>query len=493
MSEASTIVRTLVSIVGPKGIVTDKGELKVYECDGFSVAKGTPTAVVFPTTTQQVSQICKALTAAGVAIVPRGTGTGLAGGAVAYGGGVIISTSRMDKIEKIDLANRLAVVQAGVRNYALTEAVAYEGAPGLHFSPDPSSQKASTIGGNAATNAGGINTLKHGVTTNHILGLEMVLPDGTIMETRTAGLYDGFGPDIGGLVCGSEGTLGIVTKLWCRLVNKPKNFRTVYAVFDSTFDACKTVADVIATGIIPTSMEMMDGAMIRVVEDAFHYGFPVTAKALLLLEVDGVEEVLDDQMDLICSLAKENKATDIKQCSDPVRRAELWSARKRAFGAIGRISHSYCTQDACVPRSMLPQVVETVGLIGEKYGLKINNVFHAGDGNIHPILLFDEDKPEEVQRVLQASLEILDYCISVGGTITGEHGVGVEKLHLMPRMFNKATIGAFQEIKKTFDPQQLINDAKLIPSEKMIIELLHSGNVWPSGVNVSGGASITHV
>jgi glycolate oxidase len=492
MADAESMIRSLTAIVGPDAVVTDAGELRVYECDGFSVAKGMPTAVVFPTTTQQVSELCKTVQAAGFPIIPRGSGTGLAGGAVAYGGGVIISTSRMNKIESIDLPNRVAVVQAGVRNTALTEAVAIAGAPGLHFSPDPSSQKASTIGGNAATNAGGINTLKHGVTTNHILGVEMVLPDGTILKTRTNGLYDGIGPDISGLVCGSEGTLGIVTRLWCRLVNKPKNFRTVYAVFGSTFDACKTVADVIATGIVPTSMEMMDGAMIRVVEDAFHYGFPLTAKALLLLEVDGVEEVLDEQMDLICQIAKDNHATDIKQCSDPARRAELWSARKRAFGAIGRISHSYCTQDACVPRSMLPQVVETVGKIGEKYGLKINNVFHAGDGNIHPILLFDEDKPEEVQRVLMASLEILDYCISVGGTITGEHGVGVEKLHLMPRMFNKQTIRAFQEIKKSFDPGQIINDAKLIPSDKLVIELLHE-NARPSGINKAGGATITHV
>ncbi len=475
-----SVVEALVRIVGPDGVLSDPDELLVYECDGFPVAKGLPTAVVFPTTTEQVSRCVKALCEHDFPIIPRGSGTGLAGGAVAYGEGVLISTSRMTKIEVIDYVNRVAVVQAGVRNLALSDAMA---GTGWHYSPDPSSQRASTIGGNVATNAGGINTLKHGVTANHVLGVEMVLPDGEILLTRAAPLYDGVGADLPALICGSEGTFGIITRIWCRIVPRPRHFRTVYAVFNSTFDACKTVTDVIANAILPTSMEVMDGGMIAAVEAAFHFGFPATAEALLLLEIDGIDSVLDEQLDAILQICRDNHATDIEKCSDPARRAELWSARKKAFGSIGRISHSYCTQDACIPRSKLPEAMEHVMKLGEKYNLKITNVFHAGDGNIHPILLFDEDDPEQVQRVLWLSKEILEYCVDIGGTITGEHGVGVEKLHLMHKMFNPATLAAFLEVKKTFDPAQRINDAKLVPSDRTTIELLK-----PLAANVPGGA-----
>jgi glycolate oxidase len=468
-------------IVGDASVIDDPNELKVYECDGFPIAKGLPTCVVFPTDTQQVAACMKALGRhADLQIIPRGSGTGLAGGAVGYGGGVLITTTRMNTIEKIDLANRYAVVQAGVRNLALTDALA---GSGLHFSPDPSSQRASSIGGNASTNAGGINTLKHGVTTNHVLGLEIVLPGGEVIITRGGGLYDGFGPDLPGLVCGSEGTLGIITRVWCRLVPRPKHLRTIVGVFASTYDACTTVTDTIAAGIIPTSMEMMDSAMIRVVEDAFHLGFDTSAQALLLIEIDGIEQILDDQMQRIVDIARANHVGDIQQCSDPKRRAELWGARKKAFGAIGRISPSYCTQDACIPRSKLPEAMAHIAKLGEQYNLKITNVFHAGDGNIHPIMLFDEEDPEQVQRVLRLSEEILEYCVDIGGTITGEHGVGVEKLHLMGKMFNPATLQTFLDIKKTFDPKQQINDAKLIPSDRLTIELLK-----PVSANVPGGA-----
>lgn len=472
------------AIVGEANVISSRDQMLVYECDGFPIAKGLPTCVVFPTTTDQVVACVKVASELNLPIIPRGSGTGLAGSAVAYGEGVLLTTSKMTRIEQVDVKNRFAVVQAGVRNLALSDAVANTG---LRFSPDPSSQRASTIGGNYATNAGGINTLKHGVTANHVLGVEMVLADGSIFTTRIGGLCDSIGGDLPGLLCGAEGTFGIVTRLWCRLVPNPRHFRTFYAVFNSTQHACKTVADVIASGIVPTSMEMMDGEMIRIVEDAFHFGFPTDAQALLLLEVDGVDQMLDEQMSLIVEIARSNGARDINLCADARKRAELWSARKKAFGAIGRISHSYCTQDACVPRSMLPVVMEEVGRLGRKYGVRITNVFHAGDGNIHPILLFDEDKPEEVQRTLRLSEEILEYCISIGGTITGEHGVGVEKLHLMAKMFNPATIAAFQKIKKTFDPQQRLNDGKHIPSDRLQIELL------TPVLNQAGGALVTQV
>jgi len=474
------IIDGLRGIVGHDGVLADPDELLVYECDGFSVAKGLPTAVVLPRETQQVSACVKLAKEYGLPLVPRGSGTGLAGGCVAFGEGLVVTTSRMTRIESIDVDNRVAVVQPGVRNLALTEALV---GTGLRFSPDPSSQRASTIGGNASTNAGGINTLKHGVTTNHILGMEFVTADGEVMATRAGPLYDGMGGDLAALLCGSEGTLAILTKVWCRLVAAPMSFRTVYAVFGSLRPACEAVSDVTARGIVPTSMEMMDGGMIRVVEEAFHFGFPRTAEALLLIEIDGVEEVLDDQIELIAGLCREKGASAVQQCADPARRDELWSARKKAFGAIGRISRSYCTQDACVPRSKLPEVMEGITKIGRRYEITVHNVFHAGDGNVHPILLFDEDDPEQVQRTLRCSEAILEYCLSVGGTITGEHGVGVEKLHLMEKMFNPTTRQTFGRVKQAFDPDRRLNDGKLIESDRVRIELLK-----PAALNTPGGA-----
>lgn len=493
MANDDHAIDQLRKIVGNDSVLCDRDELLVYECDGFPIAKGLPNAVVFPSDTQQVAQCVQVLAEHELQMIPRGSGTGLAGGCVAFDGGVIVSTSRMTSIEQIDLENRVAVVQAGVRNLALSEAVAALGTPlgdtlanenaHLRFSPDPSSQAAATIGGNAATNAGGINTLKYGVTTHHILGMEFVLPDGTVTTTRTGGLCDGVGADLPALLCGSEGTLGIVTRLWCRLTPTPRHFRTVYAVFDSTQNACETVSDVIATGIVPTSMEMLDGAMIRVVEEAFGYGFPQNAQAMLLIEIDGIDRILDHQLLQIVDLCTANHAQETRQCADAEQRAELWRVRKRAFGAIGRISRSYCTQDACIPRSMLAQAVEQIAAIGRRFELKISNVFHAGDGNVHPILLFDEDDPEQVQRVLAASEAILEYCISIGGTITGEHGVGVEKLHLMAKMFNADTLDTFAKIKHTFDPNGRINEGKLVPSDKLRIELKQ-----PLSPNTPGGA-----
>ncbi len=486
MPRLDEAVDRLRAVVGGEGVLTDAGELLVYECDGLPIAKGLPAAVVFPTDTGQVSRCVRALADCGVEIVPRGSGTGLAGGCVAFDNGVIVSTTRMTRIESIDVENRVAVVQSGVRNLSLNQAVGALGAGGaerLRFSPDPSSQSVATIGGNAATNAGGLNTLRYGATTGHILGLELVLADGSVVRARAGALCDGVGADAAALVCGSEGTLGIITRLWCRLTGAPRHYRTVYAVFGSTGDACDTVSDVIGAGVVPAAMEMLDGAMIRVVEEAFAYGFPPDARALLLVEIDGVDAALDEQLERLVALCHRNGAKEVQQCADEAKRAELWRVRKRAFGAIGRISRSYCTQDACIPRSKLPEAVARIVGIGEKYGLRVSNVFHAGDGNVHPILLFDEDDPRQVQRVLAASQEILEYCIGIGGTITGEHGVGVEKLHLMGKMFNPATLDTFGRIKRVFDPLGRINDGKLVPSGQIRIEL-----VRPIATNVPGGA-----
>jgi glycolate oxidase len=508
-------------------LLTDPAELFVYEADGFTIAHSRPAAVVFVVSTEEVVGVVRVLAKHGAQIVPRGSGTGLAGGCVAYDAGVVVSTAKMNRILKIDLENRVAQVEAGVRNLALSDAVAAQklearsekreeenfavrgdpspqtspardpeggqaGFPSArtgiaarpnpyHFAPDPSSQRASSIGGNASTNAGGIHTLKDFVTSNHILGFEMVLADGSVVEVGGAnGCYESEGGfDLPGLICGHEGTFGIITKLWVRLVPKATSFRTMVAVFNTTADACNAVSEVIATGVLPAAMEMMDGTMIQLVEDAFHFGFPKTAQALVLIEIDGIDALLDGQLEDVVQICKKNNAASVELSKDPARRAALWKARKGAFGAIGRVSASYCTQDACVPRSMLAQVLARIDEIGRSHGIAITNVFHAGDGNVHPIFMYDERDEAQVQNVLLAAEVALKYCIDIGGTVTGEHGVGVEKLHLMPYQFDRATMGQFQRVKEAFDPEERINAGKLLPSEKVVVKLLKPGRHVP--------------
>jgi glycolate oxidase len=460
--------------------MTDPGSLLAYESDGFTIAKARPAAVIFADSTSQIVDIVHLLEKHDAQIVPRGSGTGLTGGCVAFDNGVIISTARMNRILDIDIANRVAEVEAGVRNTQLSDAVALvPGGAAYHFSPDPSSQRASTIGGNAATNAGGIHVLKDFVSSNHILGLEMVLPDASVIEVGARnGAYEA-GIDLPGLICGSEGTFGIITRLWVRLTPRPTSFRTIVGIFSSTADACDTVSDVIAAGHLPSAMEMMDGRMVQVVNDTFHMGFPAGAQALILTEIDGVDALLDVQMQQIVSIMRLRHALSIETSADPQTRAKLWKARKHAFGAIGRISPSYCTQDACVPRSKLADVLRRVDEIGAAHGLTINNVFHAGDGNVHPIFLYDDRDEAQVQNVLHAAEEVLQYCIDLGGTLTGEHGVGVEKLHLMPYLFDQPTMSLFQRIRHAFDPHERINAGKLIPSARITVSLLKPGRKVP--------------
>jgi len=479
--DSPRLIAELRSLLSDNAVVSDPSELLVYESDGFTIAKGRPSAVVFPTTTEQVSRIVKLLTRYDVQIVPRGSGTGLAGGCVGFADGVIISTSRMNKILKIDIPNRAAHVQAGVRNTQLSEAVAsLPGGADLHFAPDPSSQRASTIGGNAATNAGGIHTLKDFVSSNHIFGLEMVLPNGDILRTGGENGSCERGPfDLPGLICGSEGTLGILTSLWVRLAPKPLSFRTIVGTFASSADASSTVSQILGSGLLPAAMEMLDGRMVRVIEEAFSFGLPQNADALLLTEIDGIDELLDEQAEAIVDIHHHNRAITVESSGDPLRREYLWKVRKNAFGAIGRISQSYCTQDACVPRSKLVEVLQRISEIGREHGLIITNVFHAGDGNVHPIFLFDDRDESQVQNTLRAAEKVLQFCVDVGGTITGEHGVGVEKIHLMPYLFDQATINLFSSIKRAFDPHERINAGKLIPSEKINVRLLKPGRKVP--------------
>ncbi len=474
-------ISDLLSLLPADRVLTDPSELFVYEFDGFTIARARPAAVVFPSTTDEVIAVVKLLAKHDVQIVPRGSGTGLAGGCVAFDNGVVVSTVRMNRILKIDLDNRVAHVEAGVRNTTLSDAVAaLPGGAAYHFAPDPSSQRASTIGGNAATNAGGIHTLKDFVTSNHILGIEMVLADGSVFICGGQNGSCQGGPfDLPGLVCGSEGTLGLITKLWVRLVPKATSFRTIVATFSASADACNAVSDIIAAGLLPAAMEMMDGAMVRAVEDAFHFGFSPDAQALLLIELDGIEELLDAQMNQVLGICQTHHAAKLEHSSDPARRAALWKARKSAFGALGRISHSYCTQDACIPRSKLAEVLLRIAEIGREYGLKIPSAFHAGDGNIHPIFLYDDAVEEQVQNTLRAAEKVLKYCIDVGGTVTGEHGVGVEKLHLMPYLFDEPTMTQFQNIKRAFDPGERINAGKLLPSDKVRVQLLKPGRHVP--------------
>ena len=477
----AALISRLTEALPPGGVLTDPAGLFVYESDGFTIAKARPAAVVFPTTTEQVSAVVKALAEAGVQIVPRGSGTGLAGGCVAYENGVIVSTSRLTRIRKIDLENRVAHVEAGVRNVQLSDAVAQvSGGAGYHFAPDPSSQRASTVGGNASTNAGGIHTLKDFVSSNHVLGIEMVISDGEVLVVGGQnGCYESGGFDLPGLICGHEGTFGVITSVWVRLVPKATHFRTIVGIFPDTAGACRTVSEVIARGMLPAAMEMLDGAMVKVLEDAYHFGFPPEAQALVLTELDGIEELLQGQVQEVVEISERNGASSVMATGDAAARAKLWKARKSAFGAIGRISHSYCTQDACVPRSMLAQVLERVAQIGREHNVQITNVFHAGDGNVHPIFLYDDRDQAEVQNTLAACAKVLQYCIDVGGTVTGEHGVGVEKLHLMAYQFDEATMSQFARVKYAFDPEERINAGKLLPSEKVKVVIMKPGRQSP--------------
>jgi glycolate oxidase len=471
----------LTKIIPAERVLTDPSELLVYEADGFTIAHARPGAVVFALTTEEVVKIVRALSRQNIQIIPRGSGTGLTGGCVAFQNGVVISTSKMNRVLAIDLPNRVAHVEAGVRNTQLTDALLHvPGGSDFHFSPDPSSQRASTIGGNAATNAGGIHVLKDFVSSNHILGIEMVLADGSVLKCGAHdGCYESGNFDLPGLICGSEGTFGIITKLWVRLSPKAKNFRTIVSVFDQSQNACNNVAQVIAAGLLPSAMEMMDGQMVKVIEDAFHFGVPANARALVLTEIDGPPQLLDRQAQQIADIGRKNKAISVEVSSDPDRRSALWKMRKSAFGAIGRISPSYCTQDACVPRSKLPQVLAKIDEIGKSFGLQIPNVFHAGDGNVHPIFLYDERNEQQVQNVLEAAEVILKHCVDIGGTISGEHGIGVEKIHLMSYQFDRNTMNQFQRVKRAFDSEERINAGKLIPSEKVKVNLLHPGRHVP--------------
>jgi glycolate oxidase len=456
----------LAAIVGEDAVLSSPSDLVVYECDGYTIEKNKPDVVVFPTTTEQIVAIVKLCNELGVPFLARGAGTSLAGGCLPVGGGVMIALTRMRKILEIDLRNRYAVVEPGVVNLWLTNHLRPNG---FHFAPDPSSQGACTIGGNVATNSGGPHTLKYGVTVNHVLGVEMVMPDGRLM--RTGGpIEDLPGLDLTGVIVGSEGTFGVVTKSWVRITRNPEAYRTLLGVFESVDDATNTISDIIGAGIIPGALEMLDKLILKAVEAAFKFGFPLDAGAVLIMEVDGLEAGLDADAERIVAIAKKNNAREVRRANTEAERLLLWKSRKQAFGAVGRLAPSYCTQDGVVPRTKLPHILKFITAVAEKYRIQIANVFHAGDGNIHPILLFDERDADQVQRVMAASHEILDECIHCGGSVTGEHGIGVEKIDFMPKLFSPDDLAMMVRLREAFNPANICSPAKMLPTAGACIE-----------------------
>jgi glycolate oxidase len=464
------VLADLVAILGADNVLHNRDETLVYECDGYMVERSLPDVVVFPTSTAHVVEIVKLCNRYNLPFVPRGAGTSLAGGTLTIGGGLMICLTRMKRILEVSVRDRYAIVESGVVNVWLTRSLA---GTGFHYAPDPSSQGACTIGGNVATNSGGPHTLKYGVTVNHIKGVTLVMPDGSVVETGGI-TEDNPGYDLTGLVVGNEGTFGIVTQAVVNLTRDPEAGRTLLAVFDSVDAATETVSGIIAAAIVPAALEMLDNLMIRAVEKAFGFGFPVEAGAVLIIEVDGLDAGLDREAQAITQIVHSHGGT-VGKCITWRTRKEpeyvaIWKSRKSAFGAIGRLSPTYCTQDGVVPRTKLPEILRYIVEVGKRHDLRIANVFHAGDGNIHPILLFDERDQEQVKRVLIASHEILDKCIELGGSVTGEHGIGVEKMEFMPKLFSPEDLAAMVALRQTFNPDGRCNPSKMLPGGAGCIE-----------------------
>ena len=466
------LVRRLREIVGRDGLAVDDAELMVYECDAMTTHKSRPLAVVFPGSTSEVARVVRLLASSGVPFGPRGAGTGLSSGAIAVGcetgmRSVTIEMARLNRILEIVYANRRAILQPGVINIRLSQAVA---ANGFHYAPDPSSQTACTIGGNVAENAGGPHCLKYGMTTNHILGVEVVLPTGELINLGGDGA-DSIGYDLLGTFVGSEGTLGIVTKITVRLTRTPQGVITLLADFLDINDASRSVSAIIAEGMLPAALEMIDGVTIRAVEaSVYAAGYPTDAAACLIVELDGLRAGLENQAQRAIEICKAHGARSVREARDEIERKKLWQGRKGAFGALGRVSPDLLVQDSVVPRTKLPEVLAKIYEIGAKYKIRLSTVFHAGDGNLHPNMNYDGRDADEVARVTAASKEIMRLCVDAGGTITGEHGVGVDKIEYMPMIFDQASLDAMLAVRDVFNPMGLCNPGKAIPAQKMCRE-----------------------
>ena len=477
LARRDRIVAGLRAIVPGEGVIAAEREMRPYESDGLTAYRQLPMVVVLPETTEQVSRVLAFCHAERIKVVPRGAGTSLSGGALPLEDGVLLGMAKFNRIREIDFANRVAVVEPGVTNLAVTQAVEQAG---FYYAPDPSSQIACTIGGNVAENSGGVHCLKYGMTTNNLLGCELVLMTGEIV--RIGGKHlDAGGYDLLGVITGSEGLLGVVTEITVRILKKPECARAVLVGFCSSEDAGECVSKIIGAGIIPAGMEMMDRPAIHAVEEFVHAGYPLEVEALLIVEVDGPQAEADHLVARVEAIAKLCRAVTCRVSSSEEERLLFWAGRKAAFPAVGRISPDYYCMDGTIPRARLPQVLNRMRELSQAYGLRVANVFHAGDGNLHPLILYDANKPGELERTEAFGAEILKLCVEVGGVLTGEHGVGVEKRDLMPAMFTEADLAQQQRLKCAFDDRGLLNPGKVFPTLHRCAELgrmhVHAGKV----------------
>ena len=477
LARRAGIAADLRRVVPHHAVVDSEVTLKAYESDGLTAYRTPPMLVVLPETVEQVSAILKYTDAQGIKVVPRGAGTSLSGGALPLADGIILGMAKFNKVLEIDFDNRCAVVQPGVTNLAITKAVEHRG---FYYAPDPSSQIACTIGGNVAENSGGVHCLKYGLTANNILGLEVVLPGGDIV--RLGGKHlESDGYDLMGILTGSEGLLGVVTEVTVRILQKPETARALLIGFPTTEDAGQCVADVISAGIIPGGMEMMDKPAIHAAEDFVHAGYPLDVEGLLIVELDGPPAEVDELTDRVRKIAERNKASTLRVSQTEQERLLFWAGRKAAFPATGRISPDYLCMDGTIPRKKLPEVLRGMDQLSQLYGLRVANVFHAGDGNLHPLIMFDANIADELERAEAFGADILRLCVKVGGVLTGEHGVGVEKRDLMPEMFSDTDMAVQQRVKCAFDPNGLLNPGKVFPTLHRCAELsrmvVHQGKL----------------
>jgi glycolate oxidase len=477
LAKREEIVARLRAIVPGEGVLADQDELRAYECDGLSAYRAVPMAVVLPSTTQQVSEVLRLCDVEKIKVVPRGAGTSLSGGALPLTDGIVLGLGKFNEILEIDFENRCVVAQPGVTNLGISHAVEHEG---FYYAPDPSSQIACTIGGNIAENSGGVHCLKYGLTTNNLLGLEMVLPNGDVV--RLGGKHlDSEAYDLLGLMTGSEGLLGVVTEVTVRILKKPETARALLIGFPTNEQAGDCVAAIIAAGIIPGGLEMMDRPAIHAAEDFVHAGYPLDVEGLLICELDGPAAEVEHLIGLVSAIARQHGATVVRISEDEQERQRFWAGRKAAFPAVGRISPDYYCMDGTIPRRQLPHVLNRMRELSEKHGLRVANVFHAGDGNLHPLILYDANQPGELERAEEFGADILRLCVEVGGVLTGEHGVGVEKRDLMPVMFNEDDLNQQQRVKCAFDPSQILNPGKVFPKLHRCAELgrmrIHRGQL----------------
>ena len=453
------IAAALRAIVPGEGVIQDEEELRPYETDGLTAYRQLPLLVVLPETTDQVSRVLRYCHEQGIRVVPRGAGTGLSGGALPLADAITLGLAKFNRILDIDFENRCVVAQPGVTNLAITQAVEHEG---FYYAPAPSSQIACSIGGNVAENSGGVHCLKYGVTTNNLLGLEIVLIDGTVL--RLGGRHlDSEGYDLLGLMTGSEGLLGVVTEVTVRILKKPETARAILLGFPTNEQAGDVVAGVISAGIIPGGMELMDKPAIHATEEFVQAGYPLDVEALLIVELDGPETEVEELMGKVSAIAESHGAVYSRVSQSEQERLTFWAGRKAAFPAVGRISPDYYCMDGTIPRNQLPRVLKKMSELSREYGLRVANVFHAGDGNLHPLILYDANVPGELEKVEEFGAEILKLCVEVGGVLTGEHGVGVEKRDLMGEMFSEADLKQQQRVKCAFDPDALLNPGKVFP------------------------------